>query len=132
MERMKVHHVGYAVKKIEKAASVFEELGYVPGEVTEDSIRNIKIMFMENGTERIELVAPNGENNPVDVLLKNGGPAPYHICYEVTDIDSAVVQLKEKNWMVIKEKERAPAICGAPVAFLYNRHAGMIELVEIK
>ena len=132
MERMKVHHVGYAVKKIEKAASVFEELGYIPDEITEDSIRNIKIMFMENGTERIELVAPNGENSPIDGVLKNNGPTPYHICYEVPDMDNAVQELKEMGWMVIKEKEKAPAIGGAPVVFLYNRHAGMMELVEIK
>ena len=129
---MKVHHIGYAVKKLEKAAEIFEGLGYIGGDITEDEIRNIKIMFMENGHERVELVAPNGESTPVDGVLKNNGPTPYHICYEVPDMENAVSELKTKGWMVIKEAEPAPAIGGATVVFLYNRHIGMIELVEIK
>lgn len=129
---MKVHHVGYAVKKLEKAAEVFKGLGYLPGEITEDEIRHIRIMFMENGHERVELIAPNGESTPVDGVLKNSGPTPYHICYEVNDIKKAVDGLSAGGWAVIKDAETAPAICGAPVVFLYNRHIGMIELVEIK
>ena len=129
---MKVHHVGYAVKKLEKAAEVFKALGYLPGEITEDELRHIRIMFMENGHERVELIAPNGESSPVDGVLKNSGPTPYHICYEVNDIKKAVAGLSAGGWTVIKDAEAAPAIGGAPVVFLYNRHIGMIELVEIK
>lgn len=129
---MKVHHLGYAVKKLEKAAEVFEKLGYLSGEIVEDQLRHIKIMFMENGHERVELVAPDGESSPVDSVLKNTGPTPYHICYEVQNMAQAVSKLKADGWAIIKEAEIAPAIGGAPVVFLYNRHIGMIELVEIK
>lgn len=129
---MKVHHVGYAVKKLEKAAEIFEGLGYTPGKITEDESRNIKIMFMENDRERVELVAPNSDSTPVDGVLKSVGPTPYHICYEVPDMAAALNDLKQNGWMVIKEPEPAPAIDGAPVAFLYNRYIGMMELVEIK
>lgn len=132
MENMKVHHVGYAVKKLEKAAEAFERLGYIAGDITEDAGRNVRIMFMENGHERVELVAPNGVSTPVDGVLKNSGPTPYHICYEVPDMSAAVNELKANGWMVIKEPEPAPAIGGAPVTFLYNRHVGIMELVEIK
>lgn len=41
MENMKVHHVGYAVKKLEKAVEAFERLGYISGDITEDTSRNI-------------------------------------------------------------------------------------------
>lgn len=129
---MKVHHIGYAVKRLEKAAEVFAVLGYTLGEITEDESRHIRIMFLENGTERVELVAPNGENTPVDGILKSVGPTPYHICYEVSDINTAMDELKEKGFVTVKEPERAPAIGGAAVAFMYNARVGLIELVEIK
>ena len=87
---------------------------------------------MENGHERVELVTPNGVSTPVDGVLKNSGPTPYHICYEVSDMPAAVNELKANGWMVIKEPTPAPAIGDALVTFLYNRHVGMIELVEIK
>lgn len=132
MENMKVHHVGYAVKKLEKAVEAFERLGYISGDITEDTSRNIRIVFMENGHERVELVTPNGVSTPVDGVLKNSGPTPYHICYEVSDMPAAVNELKANGWMVIKEPTPAPAIGDALVTFLYNWHVGMIELVEIK
>ena len=35
---MRIHHIGYLVKKLEKAAEEFEKLGYVwLGDVTEDT-----------------------------------------------------------------------------------------------
>lgn len=129
---MKVHHIGYAVKRLDKAAELFEGLGYAAGEITEDEARRVKILFMKNEHACVELVAPNGEPNSVDGVLNKNGPTPYHICYEVADMEEAVGKLKENGWMVVREAEAAPAIGGASVVFLYNRHIGMIELVEIK
>lgn len=130
---MKVHHVGYAVKDIEKALPVFSALGYeICGDIVKDNIRNVEIVFLRNGEEWVELVAPNGENTPVDGVLKNNGPTPYHICYEVEDLDKAVVELKQQKFMVLKKAEVAPAIDGCKVEFLYHKDLGMIELVEVK
>ena len=45
---MKDHHIGYLVKKLEKAAEEFEKLGYVRlGEITPDPHRKIDILFLE-------------------------------------------------------------------------------------
>ncbi len=129
---MKVHHIGYAVKRLEKAAEVFATLGYTMGEITKDESRRIRIMFLENGAERVELVAPDGDDTPVDGILKSTGPTPYHICYEVQDINAATDELKTKGFVTVKEPEPAPAIGGATVAFMYNARVGLIELVEIK
>lgn len=129
---MKVHHIGYAVKRIEKAAETFVALGYTLGDITEDKKRKIRIMFIENGTERVELVAPNGDDTPVDGILKSTGPTPYHICYETQELKTAIDELKEKGFVTVKEPEPAPAIDGCNVAFMYNARVGLIELVEIK
>ena len=129
---MKVHHIGYAVKNLEQSISAFEALGYTAGEITADAGRHIRIAFLQNGSECVELVAPDGGETPVDGVLKSVGPTPYHICYEVPDLESALAELQQSRWIVTKQPEPAPAIGGAPVAFLYHRRVGMIELVEIK
>ena len=130
---LKVHHIGYAVSDIEKAQKSFESLGYTAcGPVTDDYIRNVKIVFMKTGDTTVELVAPDGEPNPVDGVLKKNGSTPYHICYVTDDMNESIQDLKKSGYMVIKKPEAAPAIDNCNVAFLYSAAAGMIELAEIK
>lgn len=129
---MKVHHIGYAVKNIEDSVEYFKILGYEQvSSVVEDSIRNVKIVFLQNGTEKIELVAPDGENTPIDSTLKKSGSTPYHICYEVENIDETIVSLGKK-WVLVRKPDVAPAINNQRVAFLLNNKIGLIELVENK
>lgn len=73
---MKIHHIGYAVKNIEKARKSFKKLGFSQkGEMTFDRERNVKILFMENEGYRIELVASadRERQSPVDHYLKRQG-----------------------------------------------------------
>lgn len=128
---MKVHHIGYAVKNLEKSISVFEALGYTAGEITEDTGRRVRISFLKNGSDCVELVAPLGDETPVDGVLKSIGPTPYHICYQVPNMENAIAELQQERWIVTKQPEPAPAIDGARVAFLYHRWIGMIEIVEL-
>ena len=132
---MRVHHVGYLVKSISEAKEVFRKLGYsIEQDTVYDQYRNIDICFLINNNERIEPVAPrNSESSPILKLLKKMGNTPYHICYECDDIDKMVKQMVEENgYMLIQEKQPAPAIQNQPVAFLYHVEIGMIELVEVK
>lgn len=129
---MKVHHIGYAVKDINVAIEKFVNLGYEQTcDVCCDSYRNVKICFVQNGNECVELVAPNGEKTPVDGVLKLNGATPYHICYEVQNIDGAIENLKKQKFIVMQKPAVAPAIQNCKVAFLYNKDIGMIELVEV-
>lgn len=81
---MKIHHIGYAVKNIEKARKSFKKLGFSEkGEMTFDRERNVKILFMENEVYRIELVAPadRERQSPVDHYLKRQGGGHSLIIY---------------------------------------------------
>ena len=45
---MNVHHIGYLVKKGEKAAQAFEALGYErEGGWTHDEVRRVDILFLQ-------------------------------------------------------------------------------------
>lgn len=128
---MKIHHVGYLVKKLEKAKAAFEKLGYVSkGQVTYDEIREIDILFMKKDGYVIELVSPKTKESVVANLIKKLGNTPYHICYEVDDIEGACEELSNSGYMQIDTPTKAVAIGSRRVVFLMNPFMGMIELVE--
>ena len=130
---MKIHHIGYAVKNIDKSLSIFERLGFhkITG-IVRDSIRKVDIVFIadENNMNTVELIAPYEKGSDVDGPLNMwGGPAPYHVCYEVDNIEECINEFG-KSCLVIKKPEIAPAIDNRRVAFLYHKDLGLFEVVE--
>ena len=64
---MKIDHIGYAVKNIEKAVIDFTKLGFVFESPVEDTDRNVKLAFGKNGNYCIELVSTLNKDNPSPV-----------------------------------------------------------------
>ncbi len=127
---MRVDHIGYAVKNIEKAKKSMEALGYAFEPTVEDDDRSIYIAFGELDGYRVELVAPISEGSPVDMHLSKIGPAPYHICYRSDDIEADIEKLKASRFKVSVPLAPAVAFGGKRVVFLYNLSVGLIEIVE--
>ena len=128
---MNVHHIGYLVKQIDKAAEKFQMLGYVKlGETVYDSFRDVQIQFLEKDGYRIELVSPVSEKSVVFRLLKKYKNMPYHICYEAEDFERDMKQLQADGFLKIDEPCPAPAIGGRRVCFLASAVMGMVEIVE--
>jgi methylmalonyl-CoA/ethylmalonyl-CoA epimerase len=131
---LEVHHIGYAVSDIEKAADAFRLLGYeTDGSICDDTSRNVRILFMHLEALRIELISPLdvSKHSAVDEIIKSGNVgAPYHICYETKNLNDMVSALRQKRFRVITPPEPAPAINGRDVVFLYSKDIGLIELVE--
>lgn len=91
---MKIHHVGYLTKNLNKTKFLFEKLGFImEKEKAYDALRKIHIVFMLNGDYRIELIEPDGEESSVWGLLKRYKNTPYHFCYEVDDMNDAVKKM---------------------------------------
>lgn len=127
---MRIDHIGYAVKDIDKAKKPMEEIGFVFEETVQDTERNIYIAFGGMDGYRVELVAPVSEGSPVDMYLGKIGPTPYHICYKSADIVNDIGRLKKKQFRITKPLSSAMAFGGKRVAFLYSLSAGLIEIVE--
>ena len=131
------HHIGYAVADIGKTITSFEALGYeLTSDVIRDESRVINIAFMRHLRNDlcIELIEPVGDNSPVSEILKQkkNASSPYHICYVTDYFNKAIYQLKRKGFFVISNPLPAPALNGRRVAFLMNRDAGIIEILENK
>ena len=129
---MKIDHIGYAVKRINRAKETFEKLGFIFEPMIEDTDRNIKIAFGEKDGYRIELVSPlkNGGGSPVDTYLSSVGCTPYHICYESEQLDQDIEDLKRQGFKVVIEPKAAVAFGGKRVVFMININLGLMEIVE--
>lgn len=129
---MVIDHIGYAVKKMDKAVKAFENLGYVFEEAIEDLDRNILISFGEKDGYRIELVQPldKKKESPVDAYLSKVGPTAYHICYVSEAFEEDIEQLKNQGFRVIIDPANAVAFGEKKVIFMMNLGIGLMEIVE--
>jgi len=128
---MKIHHVGYLVKTMDKAISTFEKLGFTILKSTIfDEYRKINICFIQKDGYVLELVSPTSRESIAYGLLKQYRNSPYHICYVSDDLDKDVVELSSNGYVCIDEPRFAPALEHKRVVFLMNSSIGLIELVE--
>ena len=129
---MKIDHIGYAVKRIDRAISAFQKIGFVFEPVIDDTDRNVKLAFGDKDGYRIELVAPMNkkQESPVDQYLSNAVGIPYHICYESDNLDAEIEELKTQGYKVVIEPRPAVAFGDRRVVFMMNIGFGLIEIVE--
>lgn len=131
MPSLTVHHIGYLVKKMEKAKKSFTDLGYqIEQDTVYDEIRKVDICFLIKDGYRVELISPVSEDSVVAGLMKRFKNSPYHICYETTDFDNTFKELTGNGYMAIDTPTIAPALDGREVVFLSNASIGMIELIK--
>lgn len=131
METLKIHHIGYLVKKIDTSIKAFKHLGFsVVQDTMYDASREINICFMEKDGYVIELVSPTSAESIVAGLLKKYKNCPYHICYESHNLTSDLNALSAQGYVIIDTPAPAPAIGGRKVVFLIHAALGMIELLE--
>lgn len=128
---MRVHHIGYLVKEINKAKVDFERLGYtLSSDIIFDEYRQVEICFLEKDGYTIELVSPTSKESVVSNLIKKYGNAPYHICYETSNFEVDLKALIDEHCVVCSEKHSAVALNDKNVCFIIHPYLGMIELLE--
>lgn len=131
MSNLKIHHIGYLVKKIDRAKQTFEALGYrTEQDTVYDDIRKVDICFLIKDGYRVELVSPVSPDSVVAGLIKRYKNAPYHICYETDDFETALAELTAGGFLSIDTPTPAPAMNNRRVVFLTSAAAGMIELID--
>ena len=125
------HHIGVAVKDIDKTATVYVAGGYKKSDTVFDPIQHVNICWLtKKGMPTVELLAPVDDSSPVCKILEKNGVTPYHTCYVVENIDQTVSELRKQKYVLVSRPAEAVAICNSKVAFMHHRHLGLIELVE--
>ena len=125
------HHIGIACRDIVKSQQFYTSMGYAATDIVDDPLQHVRICFLEKkGAPRLELLEPLDDQSPVARTLTAVGVSPYHLCYEVEDIDAAITALRQQRFLLVKEPLPACAMGGCRVAFLFQKNTGLVELVE--
>lgn len=129
--RYKLDHIGYLTDSIPKTSKVFKLLGYAAGNTVNDDTQLTKICILrKEGEPAIELVEPYEENKTMQKMLAKRDVTPYHMCYEVENIDAEFEELITKNWTALFKPVEAPAFDNRKICYFWNSEIGFIELVN--
>ena len=130
----KIDHIGIAVSNIDEAVKLYREvlgLELHGTEVVEE--QKVKVAFLPIGDTEIELLESTSPEGPIAKFIEAKGQGIQHIAFRVDDIESALMDMKEKGLRLIDEKPRYGA-GGARIAFLHPKSTNgvLIELCERK
>ncbi len=125
------HHIGIACRDIEKTKAFYLQQGYTATPTVDDPLQHVRISFLnKEGAPRLELLEPLDEQNPVARTLATAGVTPYHMCYEVRDLESAIAELRTQRFLLVNGPVPACALENRRIAFMFQKNTGLIELVE--
>lgn len=130
---MKFDHIGIFVPSIATGRKYLESILHVSNwtEPVDDPIQKVSVQF---GTDLLgicyEIVAPCGENNPVDVLLSQSKNILNHVAYKVDNIDIEIERLIGERCILVSGPSPAKAFNNNNIAFLYTPLRFIIELIE--
>jgi methylmalonyl-CoA/ethylmalonyl-CoA epimerase len=131
----KLRHVGVAVPSLDPATDTLSTLfGYrVISGPFDDPIQKVSVNFLtqsDNDVAEIELIAPLGQDSPITAMLAKSGGGAYHLCFETSDIEQALVHAKNNGCIVISGPVPAVAFNGRRIAWIYTKSRQLFELVE--
>lgn len=132
MKVLKVDHIGIAVKSIDAAKKLYQDvlgLDYAGSETVEE--QKVTTAFLPVGESEVELLESTAPDGPVAKYIEKRGEGIQHIAFRVENIEAALAELKEKGIQLIDEKPRRGA-GGAKIAFLHPKstYGVLVELCE--
>ena len=126
-----INHVAIAVSDIEKALDFYlTTFGVGTDEIVEIPAQLVKAALLRIGGSQIELIQPTDEESGVARFIDNRGEGVHHICFEMEDLATKLVELKDAGLKLIDEAPRK-GLTGDIASIHPNSTGGiLIELVD--
>ncbi len=103
----RIDHVAIAVKNVEEAAAMFDNLfGLKPSRIETVPDQGVRAAIIHIGDTDIEFIEPIDPNGGVAKFLASKGEGIHHICLEVDDTDAELQRLEAKGVKLIDKKGR--------------------------
>lgn len=124
-------HVAIAVKDLDLAQKVYEDLGFVfEGEREVVAREGVETAFASiDGHGHIELLQPHGESGPIHNYLEKRGEGIHHLCFRVEDVAAKCEELAAKGYRLLNPAPVKGAK-GCLVNFIHPKSTGGV-LIEI-
>src|SRR5437764_15083369 len=90
-----IDHLGIAVKDIERAKKLYEQLGLrVVGEETVEH-EKVKVAMMPMGESRVELLQATSDDSTVAKFIARRGEGRHHVALQLQDLSATVGSVKK-------------------------------------
>lgn len=129
----RLNHIGIATPSIAASIEMYRTLlgATAVGEPFDLPAQGVKVCFIDAPNTQIELIEPYDDASPIAGFLKrNPTGGQHHLCFEVSDINVAAAEMREKGARILGEPRIGAH--GTPIVFVHPGDMGgvLIELME--
>ena len=132
LENAEFHHIGMAVASLDSAMRSYADAGFEVSRPVVEPIQKVRVAYARrNGFPVFELLEPMDESSPAAKIIKrNGGNAPYHVCYAVPNLQESVAEMRRRGFVPLARPVPGHGLQDALMLFLYSKDVGLVQLVE--
>ena len=128
----KIEHIGIAVKNLDEANKIYEQLlGTPPYKIETVNSEEVKTSFFKTGESKVELLQATKDESAIGKFIAKKGEGIHHIAFAVKDIYKEINRLKEDGYNIINESPKKGAD-NKLVCFIHpkNTKGVLIELCQ--
>lgn len=131
MNIKKVDHIGIAVKNLDEAIKLYTEvLGLKVDAYETVEEQKVKTAIINVGESKIELLESTTPDGTIATFIEKRGEGIHHLALTVSNIETALQEIKAKNIPLIDEKPRK-GVQSTRVGFIHPKGSKiLLELVE--
>jgi methylmalonyl-CoA epimerase len=132
MKILGIEHIGIAVKDLDANAPFWKHVLKIPHKGTETVAQEgVTTDIYDTGNGKVELLKSTVSGSVIEKFLENRGEGIHHVCFEVDNINKAIIELKELNIDVISDRPTVGAE-GYKVVFIHPKSTGgvLVELAQ--
>ena len=132
MKILGIEHIGIAVNNLDTNAPFWKHVLKISHKGMETVAQEgVTTDIYDTGSGKIELLKSTVSGSVIEKFLEKRGEGIHHVCFEVDNINKAIIELKELNIDVISDR---PTI-GAErykVVFIHPKSTGgvLVELAQ--
>ena len=132
MKILGIEHIGIAVKDLDTNAPFWKHVLKISHKGTETVVQEgVTTDIYDTGRGKVELLKSTISGSVIEKFLENRGEGIHHVCFEVEDINKAIIELNESNIDVISDRTTVGAE-GYKVVFIHPKSTGgvLVELAQ--
>ena len=106
----KIEHIGIAVKNLDEANKIYEQLlGSPPYKMETVVSEGVNTSFFKSGESKVELLEATKDESAIAKYIAKKGEGIHHIAFAVKDIHKEIKRLKEDGYAIINESPKKGA-----------------------
>ena len=132
MKILGIEHIGIAVKDLDTNAPFWKHVLKLSHKATETVAQEgVTTDIYDTGSGKVELLKSTVSGSVIEKFLEKRGEGIHHVCFEVDDINKAIIELNELNIDVISDHPTVGTE-GYKVVFIDPKSTGgvLVELAQ--